>query len=61
MCYSVLIWTVDDVINVKNIFDQSLKQLLTGGKEGKTEIQKPEYLEKEKSLLDEIKNLFHKF
>ena len=30
-------------------------------KEGKTNIQKFEYLEKEKSLLDEIKNIFHSF
>ena len=27
-------------------------------KEGKTEIQKSEYLENEKSFLDEIKNIF---
>ena len=31
------------------------------GKEGKTEIQKSEYLENEKSFLDEIKNIFHSF
>ena len=30
-------------------------------KEGKTEIQKLEYLENEKSFLDEIKNIFHIF
>ena len=30
-------------------------------KEGKTEIQKFEYLENEKSFLDEIKNIFHGF
>ena len=30
-------------------------------KEGKTKIQKLEYLEKEKSFLDEIKNIFHIF
>ena len=30
-------------------------------KVGKTEIQKSEYLESEKSFLDEIKNLFHSF
>ena len=28
-------------------------------KEGETEIQKCEYLENEKSFLDEIKNIFH--
>ena len=30
-------------------------------KEGKTEIQKFEYLENEKSFLDEIKSIFHNF
>ena len=30
-------------------------------KEGKTKIQKFEYLEKEKSFLDEIKSIFHSF
>ena len=30
-------------------------------KEGKTEIQKFEYLEKEESFLEEIKNIFHNF
>ena len=43
------------------IFDQPLKQWLTWGKEGKTEIQKSEYLENEKSFLDDIKNIFHSF
>ena len=28
---------------------------------GRTEIQKYEYLENEKSFLDEIKNIFHSF
>ena len=32
-----------------------------GEKEGKTEIQKSEYLENEKSFLDEIRNIFHRF
>ena len=32
-----------------------------GEKEGKTEIEKIEYLENEKSFLDEIKNIFHSF
>ena len=32
-----------------------------GEKEWKTEIQKFEYLENEKSFLDEIKNIFHSF
>ena len=43
------------------IFDQPLKQWLTGGKDRKTEIQKIEYLENEKSFLYEIKSIFHKF
>ena len=43
---------------VRFIFDQSLKQWLTGGKKAKTKIQKFEYLEKEKSFLDEIKKTF---
>ena len=30
-------------------------------KEEKTEIQKIEYLDNEKSFLDEIKNIFHSF
>ena len=30
-------------------------------KEGKVEIQKFEYLENEKSFLDEIKRIFHSF
>ena len=30
-------------------------------KEGSTEIQKIEYLENEKSFLDEIKNILHSF
>ena len=32
-----------------------------GEKEGRTEIQKSEYLESKKSFLDEIKNIFHTF
>ena len=32
-----------------------------GKKVGKTKIQKCEYLENEKSFLDEIKNIFHSF
>ena len=31
------------------------------GKEGKAELQKSEYLENEKSFLDEIKNIFRSF
>ena len=40
---------------------QSLKQWLTERKKGKTEVQNIEYLEKEKSFLDEIKNIFQGF
>ena len=32
-----------------------------GEKEGKTKIQKLEYLKNEKSFLDETKNIFHSF
>ena len=32
-----------------------------GEKEGKTEMLKSEYLENEKSFLDEIKNIFRNF
>ena len=35
--------------------------MLAEKKEGKTEIQKFEYLENEKSFLDEIENIFHSF
>ena len=38
--------------------NQPPNQWLTGNKEGKTNIQKFEYLENEKSFLDEIKNIF---
>ena len=41
--------------------NQPLKEWLTGKKEGKTNIQKFEYLENAKSFLDEIKNFFHSF
>ena len=44
------------------IFDHPvLKQWPTGRKEGRTEIQKFEYLENEKSFVDEIKIIFHSF
>ena len=43
------------------MFDQPLKQWLTGEKEGKTEIQRFEYLENKKSFLDEIKDMFGSF
>ena len=43
------------------IFNRPLKQWPTGRKKGRTEIQKFEYLESEKSFLDEIKSIFHSF
>ena len=45
---------------IKLLF-RPLKQWLTGKKEGKMKIQKFEYLENEKSFLDEIKNISHSF
>ena len=46
---------------IRFMLDQPAKQWLAGRKEGNTEIQKFEYLENEKSFLDEIKNIFHSF
>ena len=53
MCYEVLIYAVDDVINFKIYFHQPLKQWLTGGKRWEDENTKSEYLENEKSFLDD--------
>ena len=39
------------------ILDQAPMQWLTGRKRGEDEIQKFKYLENEKSLIDEIKNI----
>ena len=41
--------------------DQTLKQWLTGRERGEDGNTKFEYLENEKSFLDEIKNIFHSF
>ena len=41
--------------------DQPLKQWLTERKKGEDRNTKFEYLEDEKSFLDEIKNIFHSF
>ena len=51
-----------DVINF-NIYLRSTSKAMTDRekKEWKTEIQKFEYLENEKSLLDEVKNIFPSF
>ena len=60
----VLIWTVDDIINFKIDLPTTSKAIADRGKkrEGKTEIQKSEYLEDKKNfLLDEIRNIFHGF
>ena len=43
------------------IFNHPVKQWLTGRKKGKMGIQKCEYLENEKSFLDEIKSIFQSF
>ena len=43
------------------IFNHPIKQWLTERKKGKMGIQKCEYLENEKSFLDEIKSIFHSF
>ena len=43
------------------IFEQPLKQWLTGRKKGEDGNQKCEYLKNEKSFLDEMKNIFHSF
>ena len=42
--------------SLRFILDQPPKQWLTGRKRGKTEIQKFEYLDNEKSSLDKVKN-----
>ena len=53
---------VDDVMSCK-IFLGSTSKAMTDReqKEGKMKIQTFEYLENEKSFLDEIKNIFHRF
>ena len=47
--------------NLTFIFDQRVKQWLTGKKRGEDQNRKFEYLENEKVFLDEIKNIFHSF
>ena len=49
-------------LTFKFIFDANIRgEWGNGGveREGKTEIQKSEYLENEKRFLDEMKNIFH--
>ena len=50
--------TVDGVINFKIYLRSSSKPLVTGGKKGRTKIQKFEYLENGKSFSDETKGSF---
>ena len=52
---------VDDVINFKIFLGSTSKGMADRGKKGKTKLQKCEYLENEKSFLDELKNIFHSF
>ena len=60
MCYWALIETINK-INFKIYLYHPLKQWPIGRKKGRTEIQKFEYLENEKSFLDEIQSIFHSF
>ena len=48
-------------VNFKIHFQSTSKAMTDRGKNGKTGIQKSEYLENEKSFLNEIKNIFHSF
>ena len=64
MCYQVIIYIVDDVINFKiyKIYLRSTsKTMAEKGKKRRRQIEKSEYLENKKSILDEIKNIFHSF
>ena len=45
------------VINCKIFLESTSKAMADWEKKGKTEIQKFEYLENEKSIFDEIKNI----
>ena len=60
ICYYVLIYTVDAIINFKICVGSSSKWLI-GRKLGEDENIKFEYLRNEESFLDEIKNIFHNF
>ena len=55
MSYQVLIYAVYDVINFKIYLQTTLKAMADREKKRGRKIQKYEYLENEKSFLDEIK------
>ena len=61
MIYQVLIYAVYDVINFKIYLQATLKAMADSEKKRGRKIQKYEYLENEKSFLDEIKSIFHSF
>ena len=61
MSYQVLIYAVYDVINFKIYLQATLKAMADSEKKRGRKIQKYEYLENEKSFLDEIKSIFHTF
>ena len=61
MSYQVLIYAVYDVINFKMYLQTTLKAMADREKKRGRKIQKYEYLENEKSFLDEIKSIFHSF
>ena len=50
-----------DVIKFKIYLRSSSKAMADRGKRGKTNKQKFEYLENEKSFLDEIESIFHNY
>ena len=53
---------VDDVMNFKIFLESTSKGMADREKkEGKTKIQKLEYIKDEKNFLDEIKNIFLQF
>ena len=60
MCYQVLIYTVDDLIDFE-IFLVSTSKAMADREKREDENTKIEYLKNEKSFLDEIKNIFHSF
>ena len=61
MSYQVLIYAVYDIINFKIYLQTTLKAMADREKKRGRQILKYEYLENEKSFLDEIKSIFHSF